>query len=72
MELPCEIWEKIIVQVKDCKQCIKLYNSLPKITQEYINETFDMHLESIQMKILYSFENCLFRVITQNTLVREK
>lgn len=63
MDLPCEIWEKIIVQVKDCKQCIKLYNSLPKITQEYINETFNMHLESIKMKILYSFENCLFMAI---------
>jgi hypothetical protein len=63
MDLPCEIWEKIIVQIKDFKQCVKLFNSLPKITQEYINETFDMHLESIQMKILYSFENCLFMAI---------
>jgi len=63
MELPCEIWEKIILKIKDSKQCIKLYDSLPKITQEYIQEAFNNHIESIQTKILYSFENCLFLVI---------
>jgi len=66
MELPCEIWEKIIVQIKDCKQCIKLFNSFPRIMQDYIRGTFDTHLESIQTKFLYSFENCVF-LATENT-----
>jgi hypothetical protein len=66
MELPCEIWEKIIVQIKDCKQCIKLFNSFPRTMQEYIRGTFDKHLGSIQTKILYSFENCVFLAI-ENT-----
>ena len=66
MDLPCEIWEKIIVQIKDCKQCIKLFKSFPRTIQEYIRSTFDEHLESIQTKILYSFENCLFLAI-ENT-----
>lgn len=66
MELPCEIWEKIIMQIKDCKQCIKLFNSFPRIMQDYIRSTFDEHLESIQTKILYSFENCVFLAI-ENT-----
>ena len=66
MDLPCEIWEKIIVQIKDCKQCIKLFNSFPRIMQDYIRGTFDEHLESIQTKFLYSFENCVF-LATENT-----
>jgi len=69
MELPCEIWEKIIVQVKDVKECIKLFKSFPKITQEYIREVFNNHMESIQMKILYSFENCLFLAIENKRLI---
>jgi len=69
MDLPCDIWEKIIVQIKDCKQCVKLFNSFPKITQEYICEVFDNHMESIQMKILYSFENCLFLVIENERII---
>ena len=69
MDLPCEIWEKIIVQIKDVKQCVKLFNSLPKITQEYIHETFDEYLESIQTKILYSFENCLFLAIENKRVI---
>jgi hypothetical protein len=69
MDLPCEIWEKIIVQIKDVKQCIKLFKSFPKITQEYIREVFDNHIESIQMKILYSFENCLFLAIENKRII---
>ena len=68
MELPCEIWEKIIVQIKDVKQCIKLFNSFPRIMQDYIRSTFDKHLESIQTKFLYSFENCVFLAI-ENTKI---
>jgi hypothetical protein len=60
MDLPCEVWEKIIVELKNVKQCIKLFNSFPRTIQDYIRSTFDTHLESIQTKILYSLENCLF------------
>ena len=69
MELPCEIWEKIIVQIKDCKQCIKLFNSFPRIMQDYIRGTFDEHLESIQTKILYCVENCLFLAIGNKRII---
>lgn len=69
MDLPCEIWEKIIVQIKDCKQCIKLFNSFPRIMQNYIRGTFDEHLESIQTKILYSFENCVFLAIENTRII---
>jgi hypothetical protein len=69
MELPCEIWEKIIIQIKDCKNCIKLYDSFPKITQEYIHEVFETHMESIQTKILYSFENCVFLGIENKRVI---
>jgi len=60
MDLPCEVWEKIIFELKNVKQCIKLFNSFPRTIQDYIRSTFDTHLESIQTKILYSLENCLF------------
>ena len=66
MDLPSEIWEKIIIEIKDVRECIKLFKSFPKITQEYIRNTFDTHMESIQTKILYSFENCLFLQIENN------
>jgi len=69
MELPCEIWEKIIVQIKDCKHCIKLFKSFPRTIQNYIRSTFDEHLESIKTKILYSFENCLFLQIENNRIM---
>ena len=69
MELPCEIWEKIIVQIKDVKECIKLFKSFPKTIQDYIRDTFDDHLESIQMKILYSFENCIFLAIENKRII---
>jgi hypothetical protein len=69
MELPCEIWEKIIVEIKDCKQCIKLFNSFPTIMQDYIRGTFDEHLESIQTKILYSFKNCIFLAIENKRII---
>jgi hypothetical protein len=69
MELPCEIWEKIIVQIKDCKQCIKLFKSFPRTIQNYIRSTFDEHLESIKTKILYSFENCLFLQIENKRIM---
>ena len=69
MELPCEIWEKIILQIKDVKQCVKLFNSLPKTFQDYIRRTFDTHLESIKTKILFSFENSLFIQIENKQII---
>jgi hypothetical protein len=69
MDLPCEIWEKIIIQIKDVKECIKLFKSFPKITQEYIREVFENHMESIKTKILYSFENCLFLAIENKRVI---
>jgi hypothetical protein len=69
MELPYEIWEKIIVQIKDVKECIKLFKSFPKITQEYIREVFENHMELIKTKILYSFENCLFLAIENKRVI---
>ena len=69
MDLPCEIWEKIIIQIKDVKECVKLFKSFPKITQEYIREVFNNHIESIQIKILYSFENCIFLAIENKRII---
>ena len=63
MELPPEIWEKIIVQIKDPKQCIKLFQSFPKNTKNYIRDAYNNHMESIQMKILYAIHNCIFLAI---------
>jgi hypothetical protein len=69
MDLPCEVWEKIIVQVKNVNECIKLFNSFPKIIQEYIRETFETHMESIKTKILYSIENSLFLAIENKQVI---
>jgi len=69
MELPCEIWEKIIVQIKDVKQCVKLFKALPRITRNNIRGIFDKHLESIQTKILYSVENCVFLAIENKRII---
>ena len=57
MELPCEIWEKIILYINDAKQCIKLYESLPRLTQKNIRNVYISHLLSIQNRVLYSVEN---------------
>jgi len=69
MELPCEIWEKIIVQIKDVKQCVKLFKALPKITQNNIHSIFVKHIESIQIKILYSLENYVFLAIEDKRII---
>ena len=69
MDLPYEVWEKIIIQIKNEKQCIKLFKSFPRTIQNYIRNTFDTHMESIQTKILYSFENCLFLAIENNRVI---
>jgi len=69
MELPCEIWEKIIIEIKNVKECTKLFKSFPRTIQNYIRNTFDTHMESIQTKILYSFENCLFLHIENNRII---
>jgi hypothetical protein len=72
MELPCEIWEKIILQVNDAKQCIKLFKSLPKLTQKNIREVFDNHIKSIQNKILYSVNNSMILAVeNQNITIFE-
>jgi len=59
MDLPCEIWEKIIVEIKDVKECIKLFKSFPKDIKLFVKKVFENHLESIKIKILYSFENLI-------------
>lgn len=69
MDLPCEIWEKIIVEIKDVKECLKLFKSFPKITQEYIRSVFDNHLESIKIKILYCYQNYLFLAIENKNII---
>jgi len=69
MDIPCEIWGKIIVQIKDVKQCVKLFKALPRITQNNIRSIFDKHLESIQTKILYSVENCVFLAIENKRII---
>jgi WD40 repeat protein len=72
MELPCEIWEKIILQNNDAKQCIKLFKSLPKLTQKNIREVFDNHIKSIQNKILYSVNNSMILAVeNQNITIFE-
>lgn len=69
MDLPSEIWEKIIIQIKDIKDCIKLFNSFPKITQYYLHETFENHMESIKMKIFYSVKNSIFLAIENKKII---
>ena len=69
MELPYEIWEKIIIQIKDIKECNKLFKSFPKVIQEYIKKAFDKHIESIKIKILYCFQNCLFLLIENKNII---
>ena len=63
MELPCEIWEKIILNINDAKQCIKLFKSLPKLTQKNIRNAYNIHLKSIQNRVLYSLENCMILAV---------
>ena len=63
MELPCEIWEKIILQTNDAKQCIKLFKSLSKLTQKNIQNAYNIHLKSIQNRVLYSLENCMILAV---------
>lgn len=63
MELPCEIWEKIILQTNDAKQCIKLYKSLSRLTQINIQNVYNIHLKSIQNCVLYSVENCIILAV---------
>jgi hypothetical protein len=69
MDLPSEIWEKIIIEIKDVRECIKLFKSFPKITQEYIRNTFDNHVDSIKIKILYCYQNCLFLAIENKNIL---
>ena len=69
MDLPSEIWEKIIVEIKDVKECIKLFKSFPKITQKYIRNIFDNHIQAIKVKILYCYQNCLFLAIENKNIM---
>ena len=63
MELPSEIWEKIILQIKNAKHCIKLYDSLPKSIQKYLKNKYNDHLKLIQNKILYSIDNSMILAV---------
>ena len=63
MELPCEIWEKIILQTNDASQCIKLYKSLSRLTQINIQNVYNIHLKSIQNRALYTVKNCMILAV---------
>ena len=69
MDLPSEIWEKIIVEIKDVKECIKLFKSFPKITQKYIRNIFENHIQALKVKILYCYQNCLFLAIENKNIM---
>ncbi len=63
MELPCEIWEKIIVEVKDYKECIRLFRSFTRKIQNYIYNTFASHLELHRPKRKMRNKNGLKKII---------
>jgi len=57
MDLPCDIWIKILLHLKSSKNCKKLYNALPCSIQNDIKEIYDKHMESIADKIICNYGN---------------
>jgi hypothetical protein len=57
MELPLELWEKILLSINCVKSCENLYNALPKSIQDRFAYLYMNHIKLINTKIICCVNN---------------
>jgi len=57
MDLPNELWEKILFSLNNGASCERLYNALPKKLQNEIMYPYMDHKRSINTRILCAVKN---------------
>lgn len=57
MELPLEMWEKILLSINCVKSCENLYNALPKSIQDRLVYLYMNHIKLINTKIICCVQN---------------
>ena len=59
MELPTDLWSSILQKTRTIRNCDKLYSALPSQTRAELKEAYDSHKETIDMMIVFAFQNRL-------------
>jgi hypothetical protein len=56
MELSTDLWSIILQKIKIVKHCKKLYDALPKVIKQELEETYEKHKKNISINILCAIE----------------
>ena len=59
MDLPTDLWRKILEKTRSIKTCDKLYNFFPNETRAELKEAYESHKDSITLKMVFAFNNKL-------------
>jgi len=59
MDLPTELWGKILEKIRSIKTCDKLYDSFSNETRAELKEAYESHKDRITLKMVFAFNNKL-------------
>ena len=59
MDLPTELWGKILEKTRSIKTCDKLYDSFSNETRAELKEAYKSHKDRITLKMVFAFNNKL-------------
>jgi hypothetical protein len=59
MDLPTELWGKILEKTRSIKTCDKLYDSFSNETRAELKEAYESHKDHITLKMAFAFNNKL-------------
>jgi len=59
MDLPNDLWEKILEKTQSLDTCDKLYDAFLNETRAELKEAYESHKERITLKIVFAFDNTL-------------
>ena len=55
MDLPNDLWEKILEKTQSLDTCDKLYDAFLNETRAELKEAYESHKERITLKIVFAF-----------------
>lgn len=59
MDLPTDLWGKILEKTQLITMCDKLYDSFPNEMRDELKETYELHKERITLKMVFAFNDKL-------------
>jgi len=59
MDLPTDLWGKILEKTRSIKTCDKLYDSFSNETRAELKEAYESHKDRITLKMVFAFNNKL-------------